>query len=122
MTTERLELPDGQWADLLVKPRHEEYLAISEAHELALRGESTMVRWALEVGRQFCKKWLVKDEDGQAVDISDWSLVDPDITDAICTEAQNRWRDWSRQRRPLVRSGRRFAATSPEQPSKSPTE
>jgi len=99
---ERLELPDGQWADQLVRPRHREYVAIIEAAEDAQRGRDTWTNWALVVGREFTKAWYIRGEDGQALPFGDWSLADPDLTDAMCTEAQNRWHAWYEGRRPLV--------------------
>lgn len=102
MATERLELPDGQWADLLVKPRHAEYLAIIEAAERAEDGTGTWAEWALTIGQQYTTAWRVTLEGGDPAPLDDWSGVDPDITDAICTEAQSRWREWSANRRPLV--------------------
>jgi hypothetical protein len=98
----RLELPDGQWADLIEKPKHADYVAIVEAAEEAARGTGSWVLWAETVGRRFCKAWLVRGDDGQPLDVNDWSNADPDITDAICTEAQNRWGEWEANRVPLV--------------------
>ncbi len=103
MAIERLELPDGQWADQLVKPRHAEYVAITKAAEAAEAGESDWTEWALTVGREFTKRIHIVDEEGDDLPVADWSKADPDITDAICTEAQNRYRDWQVNRPvPLV--------------------
>ena len=96
---ERLDLPDGQWADLLVRPRHAEYVAIKRVAE----GDSE-VDWQLEMARQFTKDWLVRDEDGKEASLKDWSKIDPDITDAIFQEALNRWLEWSVRRIPLVKA------------------
>jgi hypothetical protein len=98
----RLDLPDGQWADLLERPLHEDYVAILEAAEDATRGGGTWVRWAETLGRRYVKAWSVRGDDGQPLALSDWPKADPDITDAICTEAQNRWQAWQAGRVPLV--------------------
>ena len=102
MSLKRLDLPDGQWADLLERPYHAEYLAILEASERAVRGDATWAEWAFTLGRQYTKVWGLRGDDGQAIDLKDWSKVDPDLVDAICTEAQNRWREWQAARVPLV--------------------
>lgn len=124
MAIKRLDLPDGQWADLLVKPHHGEYVEISRAAEAAEDGSGSWTDWALEVGRQFTKRWHVVDEEGQDLDIADWSKADPDITDAICTEAQNRWGEWAAARVPLVKARRAArSSTTPDEPSTdTPTE
>jgi len=111
----RLDLPDGQWADLLVKPHHSEYLAIIEAFEDAARGRETMARWAFIVGREYTKAWHIRGEDGALIEYPDWDALDPDYTDALCTEAQNRWHEWSEKRRPLVmRRPRSNGSSDPE--------
>lgn len=118
MALKRLSLPDGQWADLLVRPLHEDYVAILEAAEQASGVMGTMTEWHVTIGRQYCKAWSVHDENGVALDVSDWGKADPDITDAICTEALNRWDEWQEQRVPLVaRRGRRSTPKASETPS-----
>jgi hypothetical protein len=112
----RLDLPDGQWADLLVKPTHADYVAILEAAEAASTGAGTWVQWALVIGRRYCKAWLVRGPDGSPLDVNDWGPADPDITDAICTEAQNRYGEWSESRSPLV-TRRQRTPRLPETPS-----
>ena len=104
----RLDLPDGQWADLLVKPKHEDYVAIMQSAE----GESG-VEWLLTLGRRFCKAWLVRGEDGTPLAVDDWGGADPDITDAICTEAWNRYTEWDDGRVPLVTRRRRTPRPTP---------
>lgn len=132
MSLLRLDLPDGQWADLLVKPSHAEYLAIIEAAEDASRGRDTEAHAMLVLGQQYCKAWNVRHpETGAPLDLSDWSPADPDITDAICTEAFARWKEWDESRVPLVtpwlqRVLQRLASepsgdTSGDSPSTSPT-
>jgi hypothetical protein len=99
----RLDLPDGQWADLVEKPTHGDYVAILEAAEDAATGRGSAVAWQETIGRRFTKAWHVRSADGSLLsDVDDWDPVDPDITDAIITEAQNRWDDWQANRRPLV--------------------
>ena len=103
MALKRLDLPDGQWADQILKPRHAEYLAIIEAAEDARRGRDTEAHAMLVIGQQYTKAWNVRDpETGVALDLADWGPADPDITDAICTEAFARWKDWDTSRVPLV--------------------
>ena len=122
MTLKRLDLPDGQWADLLVKPKHAEYFAILEAYEDAVRGRGTMVRWALTVGEQYTKAWGIRGEDGQPVKDGDWPALEPDYSDAICTEAQNRYQEWSENRVPLVTPRpRRASRTGTSEPSSEST-
>jgi hypothetical protein len=113
----RLDLPDGQWADLLAKPRHAEHVAITEAAEEAERRLGTWTRWAMVVGQQYTKAWSIRDEEGQPVKDGDWSRLDPDIADAICTEAQNRYAEWQAGRVPLVT--RRVPSPSAETPAPS---
>jgi len=103
MALRRLDLPDGQWADLLIRPRHAEYLAIIEAAEDARAGRETEAHAMLVVGREYTKAWHVRDpESGTPLDLSDWGPADPNITDAICTEAFSRWKEWDASRVPLV--------------------
>jgi hypothetical protein len=103
MALSRLPLPDGQWADLLLVPRHAEYITIIEAAEDASRGRETEAHAMLVVGQQYTKAWSVRDpETGAALSLSDWGPADPDITDAICTEAFARWKEWDTSRTPLV--------------------
>ena len=120
----RLELPDGQWADLLVKPTHADYVAILEAAEAASTGEGTWVQWALVIGRRYAKAWLVRGPDGSPLDLADWGPADPDVTDAICTEAQNRYQEWSESRVPLVTRRPRTPRKpeTPEAPSEATSE
>jgi hypothetical protein len=117
MALKRLELPDGQWADLLVRPKHEDYVAIVEAAEEAERGLGTIVRWYDTMGRRFCKAWSVRGDDGQPLDLNDWDKADPDITDAITTEARNRWDEWQEARVPLVARRPRRPRETPPTPS-----
>lgn len=103
MALKRLELPDGQWADMLIVPRHAEYLAIIETAEDAARGRDTEAHAMLVIGQQYTKAWSVRDpETGAALTLADWGPADPDITDAICTEAFARWKEWDTSRVPLV--------------------
>lgn len=118
MSLKRLDLPDGQWADLLERPLHEDYVAILEAAEDAARGGGTWVRWAETLGRRYCKAWSVRGDDGAPLDLKDWGRADPDITDAICTEAQNRYQAWEASRVPLVaRLPRPARSSAPATPS-----
>lgn len=121
MATKRMTLPDGQWADLLVRPLHEDYVAILEAAEQAAGPLGSVTDWHVAIGQRYCKAWLVRDEDGAELSVSDWSKADPDITDAICTEALNRWDEWQEQRVPLVarrqRRSRSVASETPSEPT-----
>ena len=97
----RFELPDGQWADMLVEPKHEDYVAILQAQEVAADGTSTIVEWKVTVGHRFTKAWSVRGEAGE-LKVDDWSQADPRITMAICDEAIVRWKEWEAARPPLV--------------------
>ena len=121
MRLKRLDLPDGQWADLAVRPSHSDYIAIIEAAEDAANGTGSIAGWYETMGKRYCKAWSIRNDEGQPVDIKDWSGVDdPDLTDAIITEARNRWDEWQEQRVPLVarreRQSRREAPETPSEP------
>jgi len=108
MATERLELPDGQWADIRTSPNHAQYRAVIAAMEDAGTGRATMIEWASTVGRQMTAAWLVRDEQGKTLELDDegWDAAPADIVDAICTEAQLIWKEWQAKRRPLAMSRR----------------
>ncbi len=117
MATERFELPDGQWADIRISPKHRQNLAILAAGERATSERITYSEWASVIGRQLTESWFVRDEDGTLLDLDDegWGDADPVVIDAICTRAQELWRDWQRgERRPKATSGNSSADTSPE--------
>lgn len=110
----RLDLPDGQWADLLVKPRHAEYIAVKEALEDALRGRDSVANYEFVMGREFTKGWRIRAEDGTDVAFGDWATLDPDISETICNEAHNRWLDWDESRiGPLVKARPRVDRATP---------
>lgn len=117
MALKRLTLPDGQWADLLEKPRHEDYAAIVAAAESVFAGDMADSEFNLVVGRRYCKAWHVLTDDGWHDDVTDWAPADPDVTDAIVTEALNRWDEWQDQRVPLVERRRRTTRRTPSTPS-----
>ena len=74
-----------------------------------------MVDWASTVGRELTAKWLVQDEEGNPLPLSDfgWDAAPADIVNDICTEAQDLYVAWSKtKRRPKVKSEGSSDATS----------
>ena len=111
----RLELPDGQWADQVTSPNHRQNRAILSAAERAQRGSGTFTDWASVVGFQMTTAWYVRGDDGKPIDLdeSGWDEAPAAIVDAICGKAQELWRGWNRNRRPLVPIPALSADTSP---------
>ena len=106
MATKRLELPDGQWAEIRTKPNHGQNLRISIATERATTGRGSFSEWASTVGRQMTETWFVRNEQGETITLSDagWESAPGEIIDAICTQAQEQWSEWQKNRpEPLVK-------------------
>jgi len=112
----RFELPDGQWADMLVEPKHADYVAVMQAQEEAATGNGSIIDWKITVGQRFVKAWNVRGEDGEPLKIDDWSQADPRVTMALCDEALVRWREWEARRPPFVTRKPDLPKT-PEKPS-----
>lgn len=99
----RLDLPvSRRTVELKDKPNTADYVAIVEAAERASNGRGSFIGWAQTVGQTFL------------LDDIDWDEADPDDTDAICTAAQNLWKEWQKQRRPKATKPKSSADTSAE--------
>jgi len=110
---ERLELPDGQWADQVTSPNHRQSRAIIAAAERAQRGMATWTDWASIVGFQMTEGWYVRGDDGKPIefDAMGWDECPGPIADTIAAQAQKLW--LARPRRPLVPIPALSADTSP---------
>lgn len=102
--TERIELRDGQWADIRTSPTASQNHAISRI-AIGMDASDPNAQWvdlAWECGRQLLQAWHVTGDNGQPLSIADWDDAPADIVDAICNRALSVWSEWSSNVRPLA--------------------
>lgn len=106
MATERLELPDGQWAEQRTSPLHEQYVRIMAAQEAAMLGRGSFEEVGDVKGRELTIAWHVRGEDGKLLDLDDegWALLPADVSIPICQKANELWERWQQARRPKATS------------------
>jgi len=66
----RIELRDGQWADLRERISHAQDKDIKRAKIRVESQPETLVDWATVIVRAFVREWRVNDPDGNPIDLS----------------------------------------------------
>ena len=90
----RVELRDGQWADMRERITHGTDKAIKNARTVSLRDNSVAFDWTTVLVRAFVRDWHVQDPDGVAIPIADADAIDrapDDIIDTLLTTAAELW-------------------------------
>lgn len=86
----RVELRDGQWADLRERIRHDAHKRIKVAIRKATDDDAAAVDLDDVVIREFVVAWDIRDLDGQPIPVTDADALDrlpSDIADVLLTEA-----------------------------------
>lgn len=119
-TTTRLELRDGQWADLSTRLTWGQYQSINAAI-LGLADDAsreTVIEVSTVWAKAYTRAWNVRGPDGHELPLEDasWLVADAEVVEDITREAQRRWDEWRASRRPLA-----SAPSSPASPEASPS-
>jgi hypothetical protein len=86
----RIELPDGQWAELRDRITHAQDKELKRAIERARANTELWVEVDTLTVRTFVRDWFVKDPDGNAIPPSDGDAVErapADIVDTLYEKA-----------------------------------
>lgn len=90
----RVELRDGQWADLRERITHGADKEIRRARNAAKANPEAVFDWSTVIVRAFVRAWSVQDPDGTPIDLADADAIDrapDDIVDALFTPAAEAW-------------------------------
>ena len=90
----RIELRDGQWADLRDRITHGVDKDIKRAVVRAQRDSLDAFDYETVVTRAFVRDWLVRDPDGRDIPIGDVDAIErapDDIISALAIAAAERW-------------------------------
>jgi hypothetical protein len=90
----RVELRDGQWADLRDHITHAVDKTIKVARLKAKSQDADAFDWQTILVRAFVRDWSVKDPEGNPIPITDPDAVDrapDDVIDALWVKAAEAW-------------------------------
>lgn len=90
----RIDLRDGQWADLRDRITHGQDKVILKAHRRGAANPDEQVDFETILVRQFVRSWNVLDPDGQAIPLDDGDAIDrapEDIVDELFKAAVTAW-------------------------------
>ncbi|HXJ66731.1 MAG TPA: hypothetical protein VNN79_23480 [Actinomycetota bacterium] len=79
----RIELRDGQWADLRDRITHGQDKEIKRAGVRVEANREALVEWPTVLLRAFIEAWNVKDVDGNPIDLADPDALDRAPSDII---------------------------------------
>jgi hypothetical protein len=88
----RVELRDGQWAELHERLTHAEDKALKKMRVRGQDDKTIYFDWQTELVRTFTKRWHVLDRDGQAIPLEDADAIEQapsDITEALFEPASD---------------------------------
>jgi hypothetical protein len=87
----RIELRDGQWAELRERINHGEKKMLMRAVQAGQRDESLIFDYETVLVRVFLRAWSVKDIDGNPIDLADGDAIErtpADIFDELSDAAE----------------------------------
>lgn len=90
----RIELRDGQWADMRERITHGTDKAIKAARIKSRDDPEIAFDWTTQLVRAFVRDWSVRDPDGDPVVITDPDAIDrapDDIVDTLFEKAAELW-------------------------------
>ena len=90
----RIELRDGQWADLRERITHGVDKDIKRSRTKSLNEPEEAFDWTTVITRAFVRDWNVKDPDGNPIPITDPDAIErapDDIIDQLYPEAAQLW-------------------------------
>jgi hypothetical protein len=90
----RIELRDGQWADLRERITHGTDKAIKNARLVSRKDDAQAFDWTTVLVRAFVRDWSVRDPDGQPIAIADADAIDrapDDVIDVLFSAAAEAW-------------------------------
>lgn len=90
----RVELRDGQWADLRERITHGQDKELKRAHRRGREDPDQQPEFMTVLVRTFVRSWHVLDPDGQAIPLDEPDAIDrapDDIVDALFGPAWTAW-------------------------------
>jgi hypothetical protein len=90
----RIELRDGQWADLRERITHAQDKAIKKAYAKGLTEPDAKYDFDTVIAREFARAWDVNDPDGKPIPLTDEDAIDrapDDVVERIVEEATPLW-------------------------------
>ena len=90
----RIELRDGQWAELRERITHAVDKDIKKQRTAILKAEEGPWDWPTVLVRTFVRDWNVKDPDGSPIPITDPDAIErapDDIIDTLFEKAAEQW-------------------------------
>jgi hypothetical protein len=93
-TMPRIELRDGQWADLREHITHGVDKQIKVARRRAQNDDVAAFDWETFIVRAFVRDWNVKDPDGRDIPLGDADAIErapDDVIDALVKPAAEAW-------------------------------
>lgn len=86
----RVDLPDGQWADMRERITHGQDKDIKRARVRVEANPESLVDWPTVIVRAFVREWNVRDPDGNPIPLGDPDAIDrapDDIVDTLFGKA-----------------------------------
>ena len=90
----RIELRDGQWAELRERITHGQDKAVKKAWLRGKAEQSDMIDFDTTLVRTFLRSWNVLDPDGSAIPLDDPDAIErapEDIVDTLSVHAAELW-------------------------------
>lgn len=90
----RIDLRDGQWADLRERITHATDKEIRNARTVSFKNDGQAFDWTTTLVRAFVRDWHVQDPDGVPIPIADADAIDrapDDIVDVLFEAAAAAW-------------------------------
>lgn len=90
----RVDLRDGQWADLRERITHGVDKDIKNARVVSVRDDGHAFDWTTVMVRSFVREWSVQDPDGIPIALADADAIDrapDDIVDELFGKAAELW-------------------------------
>jgi hypothetical protein len=102
----RIELRDGQWAELRERITHGVDKDIKRARTKAMTEAEAEFDWTTVITRAFVREWNVKDPDGNPIPITDPDAIErapDDIIDVLWPKAAEAWTGATQPNEPYSR-------------------
>ena len=90
----RIDLRDGQWADLRERITHGVDKDIRNARTVSRQNDGQAFDWVTVLVRAFVRSWSVNDPDGNPIPLTDADAIDrapDDIVDELFGKAAELW-------------------------------